>query len=118
MSDAHNILLSDFGEAFDSASIIRKGKECNTPLGVRPPEARFEPDSPLSSSADIWSLAIAIWEIIGMKSMFSLDYVSPDEMVSQHIDTLGPMPVGWWEAWEGRDKFFHEDGTPKDDGEA
>ncbi|QVM13382.1 hypothetical protein D8B26_007992 [Coccidioides posadasii str. Silveira] len=70
LSDAE-VLLSDFGEAFSPALNVRLGESCHTPLAMRPPEARFEPQSPLSFSADIWSLATTIWEILGMKAIFS-----------------------------------------------
>ncbi|KAK2877292.1 hypothetical protein FQN49_001270 [Arthroderma sp. PD_2] len=106
------VLLSDFGEAFAPSSVIRRGEKCHTPLAFRPPEARFEPQAALSYPADIWSLATAIWEIIGMKALFSTDWVTDDEMVSQHIDELGAMPSSWWERWEERGQFFNEDGSP------
>lgn len=111
LSDAHP-LLSDFGEAFSPASEARLGQDCNTPPAFRAPEAKFESQSPLSYPSDIWSLATAIWEIIGMKAIFSTDFVDEDEIVSQHIDVLGPMPLEWWQRWEGRYRFFDEDGSP------
>ena len=111
LPDAH-VLLSDFGESYSPSSEIRHGEDCHTPLAMRPPEARFEPHAPLSYSADIWSLAVAIWEILGMKAVFSNEYTTEDEMVSQHIDVLGSMPTSWWENWEERGKFFDQDGRP------
>lgn len=53
LSDAR-VLLSDFGEAFDPAVEFRRAEDCHTPLSMRPPEARFEPQAPLSYPADIW----------------------------------------------------------------
>ncbi|OJJ78121.1 hypothetical protein ASPBRDRAFT_71356 [Aspergillus brasiliensis CBS 101740] len=105
-------LLSDFGEAFSPASEVRLGQDCHTPPGFRSPEARFEPQSPLTFSSDIWSLATAIWEIVGMRPIFSTDFVPDDEIVAQHIDVLVQMPREWWLRWEGRSKFFTEDGSP------
>lgn len=101
------VILSDFGEAF-ALNEGRPGKDCCTPLPMRPPEARFEPQVALSYSADIWSLAVAIWEILGMKAIFSSEFTTADEMVSNHIDVLGPMPLSWWNAWEERSQFFDE----------
>lgn len=95
LSDSR-VLLSDFGEAFSPDSEVRRGEDCHTPLAMRPPESRFDPQRPLSYSADIWSLAVAIWEIIGMKSIFSNDWITADEITAQQIDTLGPMPLDWW----------------------
>ncbi|KAK2731297.1 hypothetical protein FQN55_004784 [Onygenales sp. PD_40] len=106
------ILLSDFGEAFAPGTDIRPGKASNIPLAFQPPEVRFEPDAPLTFSSDIWSLATAIWEIIGMKAIFSTDWVTEDEMTAQHIDELGPMPLSWWDRWEKRGEFFDENVRP------
>lgn len=49
-----------------------------------------------------------------MKAIFSSEFISPDEVVSQQIDVLGPMPSRWWERWEGQSRFF-ENGRPKGD---
>ncbi|KAK2760154.1 hypothetical protein FQN53_007938 [Emmonsiellopsis sp. PD_33] len=109
------ILLSDFGEAFEPASDLRQGKDCHTPLAFRAPEAHFEPQAPLSYPSDIWGLATAIWEILGMKAIFSLEYTDINKIISQHIDVLGPLPFPWWESWEERDLFFDGNGNPKED---
>lgn len=85
---------------------IRHGEHCRMPLGVRPPEAYFEPQGPLSFSADIWSLTVTMWEILGMKALFSNEYITQDEMVSEHIDVLGPMPQHWFESWKECGEFF------------
>lgn len=90
-------LLSDFGEAFTPTSEVRLGRDSNIPLAYRAPEAEFEPDAPLSYPSDIWSLATAIWDIIGMKPIFSTDWVSEDEIAAQQIDVLGreSLPSEW-----------------------
>jgi serine/threonine protein kinase len=108
-------LLSDFGEAIAPKQQTRLGKDCHTPAAMRPPEARFEPEKPLSYSADIWSLAVAIWEIIGMKAIFSMEYVPEDEIIAQWIEVLGPMPIKWVESWEKRAEWFDDDGRPTRD---
>lgn len=108
------VLLSDFGEAFTPTSEVRRGKDCHTPLAMRPPEARFEPEAPLSYSADIWSLATAIWDIIGMKAIFNGEFATADDVVSQQVDVLGPMPSKWRERWEERSRFFDDNDHPKD----
>ena len=107
LSDAQ-VLLSDFGEAFSPGHTERLGQDCHTPLAMHPPEARFAPQSPLSYSADIWSLAFAIWEIIGMKAIFSSEFATADDIFAQQIDALGASSLlsEWWEAWEQRSNFF------------
>ncbi|KAF9887276.1 hypothetical protein FE257_010404 [Aspergillus nanangensis] len=107
LCDAHP-LLSGFGEAFSPASEVRLGQDCQ----FRAPEAIFEPQAPLTYPSDIWSLTTAIWEIVGMKAIFSTEFVHEDEIIAQHIDVLGPMPSEWWARWEGRSRFFKEDGSP------
>lgn len=111
LSDTH-VLLSDFGESFDPTSEPRRGKSCHTPLAARPPEAFFEPQAALSFPADIWSLATSIWEILGMKAIFSSECFSVDELASQQIDILGPVPRSWWEQWNERSGFFDASGHP------
>ncbi|KAJ5737795.1 uncharacterized protein N7483_002920 [Penicillium malachiteum] len=96
------ILLNDFGEAFNPALEVRLGKDCHTSQCSRAPEAKFEADTHLTDRSDIWSLATALWEIIGMKPIFSNEFVPEDEDVAQHIDILGPMPSDWWGKWEAR----------------
>ncbi|RMZ42816.1 protein kinase domain protein [Aspergillus flavus] len=106
LSDAQ-ILLSDFGETFNPDLEPRLGKDCHTPLAARPPDAWFEIQTSLSYSADIWSLATAIWEIYR-------EYTSVDEVICQQIDVLGSLPLEWFESWGKRDLYFDDDGVPKD----
>ncbi|GAD97073.1 predicted protein [Paecilomyces variotii No. 5] len=108
------LLLSDFGEAFSPDREARPGADCHTPLAMRPPEARFQPQTPMSYSADIWSLATAIWDIIGMKPIFSSEFADADDVTSQQIDVLGPMPSSWWQRWEERYRFFDDEGRPRE----
>ncbi|KJX92316.1 Protein kinase domain containing protein [Zymoseptoria brevis] len=101
LADAHGLILSDFGEAFSPATDRRLGKESNIPLANRAPEALFEPDEPLSYSCDIWSPGLAIWDILGMKSIFS-EGETQDEIVAQQVDILGygDFPESWKKQWE------------------
>ncbi|RCI08652.1 hypothetical protein L249_4798 [Ophiocordyceps polyrhachis-furcata BCC 54312] len=112
LSDAR-ILLSDFGEAFAPAAQSRRGADCHSPTDYRPPDAFLQPDIPLSFSSDIWCLALAIWDILGMQPLFGSFFGCPESLVSQVVDVFGPLPSGWWEKWEGRTKYFNDDGTPK-----
>ncbi|OJD10344.1 CMGC/SRPK protein kinase [Blastomyces percursus] len=108
------VLLCDFEEAFEPVLDLRQGKDCHTPLAFRAPEAHFEPQAPLSYQSDIWGLATAIWEILGMKAMISLEYTDINKIISQHIDVLGPLPYSWWESWEERHLFFDGNGKHKE----
>ncbi|KAF2278687.1 kinase-like protein [Westerdykella ornata] len=101
LADAHGLILNDFGEAFRPAAEQRLGRDCHTPLATRAPEALFEPDEPLSYPSDIWNLGTAIWEILGMKFIFS-EGETPDQIVAQQTDVLGSQnfPENWRKQWE------------------
>ncbi|POS73516.1 protein kinase [Diaporthe helianthi] len=101
LADAQGLILSDFGEAFCPGTERRLGRECNAPLAKKAPEAVFELDAPLTFSSDIWSLGTAIWEILGMKFIFS-EAETQDEISAQQIDVLGAttFPESWREQWE------------------
>ncbi|QKX54862.1 uncharacterized protein TRUGW13939_01952 [Talaromyces rugulosus] len=105
------ILLSDFGEAF-SYSKEEPKCESRTPLVIRSPEARFEPNKPLSFSSDIWTLACTICSIIAQRPLFEGFLATEDDMTCEHVDTLGILPPEWWRKWEARREKFTEDGKP------
>lgn len=51
-----------------------------------------------------------MWDCVAMQSVFSQDGASPDEIVSQAVDILGPLPEGWRDRWAARvAEYFHED---------
>jgi serine/threonine-protein kinase SRPK3 len=106
------VILTDFGEAYNPTSEGRLGKDCRTPLASRPPEAEFEPELPLSYSADIWSLAVAIWNILGIQ-IFSDFFSTEDDVLSQHVERLGILPKTWWDGWEARSQYFDAEGGVK-----
>lgn len=101
LADVNGLTLCDFGEAFSPATEQRLGKDCGIPLPSKAPEALFEPDAPVSFPSDIWSLGTAIWEILGMKFLFT-DFGGPDEVVAEQIEALGPQtfPESWRTQWE------------------
>ncbi|KAM3426429.1 hypothetical protein MY4824_009968 [Beauveria thailandica] len=114
-----NLLLVDFGESFAPAKTFRPCEDCRSYLAARPPEYRFEPLSPLSFSADIWCLGIALWDLLAMKPLFNDQFVPPDSVVAQQEDILGPMPPQWWEQWEKRFEAKRKAGVlPEDEAAA
>ncbi|KAF2965870.1 hypothetical protein GQX73_g7690 [Xylaria multiplex] len=100
-ADVDGLMLSDFGEAFTPAVDQRLGRDCHIPIPKRAPEAFLQPESPLSYPSDVWSLGLAIWEIVGMKALFS-DSEPRDEIVAEQIDVLGfqSFPLAWRQIWE------------------
>jgi serine/threonine protein kinase len=104
------ILLADLGTAFCPA--LESRLESYTSLGLRPPEARFEPTTSLSFASDVWGLACAIWHIAGREPFFDYYRFCEDDVTNNQVDRLGSLPPEWWEKWETRSKHFHENGTP------
>ncbi|KAJ4003877.1 hypothetical protein NW752_012006 [Fusarium irregulare] len=101
-----NILIADFGEAFCPAEEDRF--ESNTSFAYRPPEAYFEPKTPLSYPSDIWSLGCTIWEMSGSDRFLDGHY-DEDYNARVQIDRLGPLPPEWSDGWE-RPPDFYDDG--------
>ncbi|KAK4142924.1 kinase-like domain-containing protein, partial [Dichotomopilus funicola] len=113
LSDA-KLLLADFGVAFRPSSEQRY--QSHTPLELRPPEARFEPTTPLSFPSDVWSLGCTIWSLLAHRSLFDVFLATEDDVTAQQIDVLGLLPDEWWEKWEARSKYFAENGQQPAEG--
>lgn len=113
LDEAH-LLLSDFGEAFSPSDPrqARTGDQCCSPLPLLPPEAYFEPDRAISFPADIWTLACAIWSIFSSRPLFDATLATHDDISSQQVDVLGPLPPEWWDGWEARQEYFDDTGRP------
>ncbi|OJJ78262.1 hypothetical protein ASPBRDRAFT_111894 [Aspergillus brasiliensis CBS 101740] len=103
------IVVTDFGESFTPATTARY--HSHTPDMLVPPETYFEPKKSLSFPADIWTLACTLWELIGQRPLFEGFNASADWVIKEHVDTLGTLPLPWWQKWESRSKWFNEDGT-------
>jgi serine/threonine-protein kinase SRPK3 len=103
LRDAAGLVLCDFGEAFAPVNEQRLGRECNTPAVNKAPEAFFEPGRALGQSSDVWSLGVAIWEILGMKAIFS-ESEPEAEVIAEQIDVLGAqyLPDHWRAIWDSQ----------------
>ena len=110
--DEAQLLLSDLGVAFRPAENPRF--ESYTPFMTGPPEARFDPTTPLTFASDIWSLALGIWTIMGWNTLLSSFLFGINDTTRDLIDTLGPLPPEWWEKCEPLPQWFTKDGRPKE----
>ncbi|GAO15373.1 hypothetical protein UVI_02010370 [Ustilaginoidea virens] len=105
------LMLSDFGVAFKPSDKSRF--KSYTPLIVRPPEAFFEPKTPLTLASDIWSLGCVIFELVAHRSLIDGNwFAQQDDITAQQVELQGPMPPGWWAAWEERPKWYDDAGRP------
>ncbi|KAF1952639.1 kinase-like protein [Byssothecium circinans] len=107
------LLLSDFGVAFRPSEKSRF--KSYTPLVIRPPEAFFEPTTPLSFPSDIWSFGCTIFELVAHRSLIDGILAPPDNFTAQQVHLQGRLPSEWWDKWEKRPKWFDEAGTPLSD---
>ncbi|RCI07397.1 hypothetical protein L249_1365 [Ophiocordyceps polyrhachis-furcata BCC 54312] len=107
--DDAKIMLIDFGVAFRPSDKSRF--ESNSPLVLRPPEPIFEPTTPLTYSADIWSLGCLFFELLAHRTLIDGYYLVYQDMVtSQQVELQGLMPPEWWAKWEARPKWYDEAG--------
>ena len=109
------ILLSDFGESYMPSTHDRYYSR--TPILLAPPEARFQPGAPLSFSADVWSLACAVWAVLSRGFLFRGWFPSPDAVTREHVNVLGKLPPEWWTQWQRRHVWFNDQGEPIVDAE-
>lgn len=98
------MILSDFSEAFTSSTEQRFYS--NTPLTVRPPEATFAPEKPLSFAADIWTLACSIWTILGQRPLVDIFSFKDDYVTREQVDALGKLPKDWSAQWDTQSRYF------------
>ncbi|KAM0278422.1 hypothetical protein ACHAQH_005177 [Verticillium albo-atrum] len=102
------LLLSDFGVAFRPEDKDRF--ESYTPLIYRPPEAFFQPKTPLNLASDIWSLGCVVFELFAHRSLIDGVIAPQDDITAQQVHLQGRMPDEWWESWEERPKWFDDAG--------
>lgn len=108
--DEAKLLLSDFGVAFrpDDKSQF----EAYTRLELRPPEAFFEPETPLTLASDIWSLGCLIFELLAKRTLLCSVSPSQDTVTLDQVELQGQMPPTWWMKWEARSEWYDEEGRP------
>lgn len=104
------LVLSDFGVSFRPGDQTRF--ESYTPLVLRPPEAFFEPATPLTFASDIWSLGCVIFELLAHRSLIDGFLAPQDEIIAQQVELQGRMPPDWWGKWEERPEWYDEAGRP------
>lgn len=82
----------------------------HSPSSIRlPPEDFF--NEPITQAADIWTLAVNIYEVLGERALFETFGWDRDDIIAEMVSTLGMLPARWWDAWENRKDFFEPDGS-------
>ena len=105
------VLVTDFGEAFfmNTLSKAQQEYELHTPIFVRPFDSMF--GYPITSAADIWTLGMTIFNMLGRNRLFQDYWANDDTLVLEAINTIGPLPPNMWQTWPNRSKFFKDDGS-------
>lgn len=102
LADSH-IFLSDFGKSFQPGSYVRRSS--HMPLVLRPPEILLDPASQFSFPAEIWSLACAVFRIMGQRPLSSEWFLSKDQVLQYQVDALGQLPQELWLRWANRSHY-------------
>lgn len=110
------IFLTDFSESFRPA--MDGPQVSHTPLALRSPEILLDLKSPVTFSAEIWSLACVVFAIMGQRPLFDTWFPTRDRVLGEHVDTLGDSPTELWESWVNRHEYFDHklqrvDGEPR-----
>ena len=103
------VIISDYGTSF----LISGAPLPNlyTPALYAPPEDFFNEPISKPTAADIWTLGVNLYEVLGERPLFETFAWDPDDIIAEMINTLGQPPVRWWRAWAKRSEFFEEDGS-------
>lgn len=68
----------------------------------------------MTSASDIWTLANAIWCLLGQSPLTYSIFANRDDVTAQRVGILGALPQDWWVKWEARHAIFDEAGNFKD----
>ena len=101
------VRIYDYGTSFVVADEL--SPELHTPALYLPPEDFFH--EPITLAADIWTLGVSLYEILGERALFETFSWDRDDILADMISTLGILPARWWDKWENRSEFFTSDGS-------
>ena len=103
-----NISLLDFGEASFASALRHKW---HAPLLLQAPEALL--GESVGQPADVWAFACTVFELFSNSPLFRGFMPSRDDVLSEIVDTMGPLPEQWWKKWGLRGEYYEEDGRKK-----
>lgn len=103
------ILLIDFGAAFYHHE---RPERIFTPAPFASPEILF--DGELTFAVDEWAFGCILYELCADRTLVKLLFGWNNDAMKDLVAMLGKPPDALWQNWEGRNKYFHPDGTPKE----
>lgn len=101
------VMISDFGTSFLSEKY--ENSKLYTTAIYLPPEHFF--NERITQAADIWTLGVSLYEVLGETQLFETFTQDPGGIVSAVSSTLGPPPARWWEKWRSQGGKFGHDGN-------
>jgi serine/threonine protein kinase len=103
------ILLIDFGAAFYD---YERPDQIFTPAPFASPEILFGGE--LTSAVDKWAFGCILYELCADRSLVKLLFGWNNDAMKDQVAMLGKPPDALWQKWEGKDKYFHPNGTPRE----
>ncbi|KAF2151295.1 kinase-like protein [Myriangium duriaei CBS 260.36] len=90
--NSYNIVLTDFGEAFQDGD-RDKPSTLQTPLYLRAPEVIFEDE--WDHGVDLWTAGCTIFELVTGQPPFDSVMTTREILIGQMIEEIGPLPERW-----------------------
>ncbi|KAL4791518.1 kinase domain-containing protein [Aspergillus venezuelensis] len=103
------IIITDYGTSF--VAFQTSSPTLQTPDLYAPPEALFEEPIMIPTAADIWTLGVSLYEVLGRRRLFEAFAWCPDDMIGEMVDTLGQLPSKWWDSCEARSESLNQNGA-------
>jgi serine/threonine protein kinase len=101
------VIITDYGTSFIASQTA--SPTLHTPALYAPPEDFFK--EPITLAADIWTLGVVLYEVLGERPLFETFAWDPDDILGEMVNVLGQPPERWWKAWANRHEFFNPDGS-------
>ncbi|RAL16730.1 kinase-like protein [Aspergillus homomorphus CBS 101889] len=107
--DNPELIISDYGTSFMISQTT--APTLHTPALYAPPEDFFNEPITQPTAADIWTLGVSLYEVLGERPLFETFAWDRDDIVAEMVNTLGHPPSRGWNAWAKRSEFFEDDGS-------
>lgn len=102
------IIITDYGTSFVVSQT--PSPTLHTPALYSPPEDFFNEPITIPTAADVWTLGVILYDAVGERPLFETFAWDPDD-IAEMVNTLGQLPVRWWDSWNNRSEFFNPDGS-------